>query len=112
MSNTRIFWIIWCTMWALGWLLVGFFTFFLGWLMVPVSLLAILLPIGKEPAQQQGYPPHHGPPNGWTHQGQQQAPPNGPAGWNSGPPPALPPGGRHGVPPGQEPYRKRTEDNR
>lgn len=47
MSNLRLFWIIWCVMWALGWLLVGFFTFFIGWLFVPFSLLAILIPIGS-----------------------------------------------------------------
>ena len=47
MSTLRIFWIIWCCFWALGWLLIGFFTFLLGWLMVPVSLLAILIPVGR-----------------------------------------------------------------
>jgi hypothetical protein len=46
MSNTRIFWIAWCCMWALGWLLLGFFTI-ITWLFVPFSLLAILIPIGK-----------------------------------------------------------------
>ncbi|MDA8185197.1 MAG: hypothetical protein M0035_12385 [Actinomycetota bacterium] len=46
-STLRIFWIIWCCFWALGWLLVGFFTFLLGWVMVPISLLAIFIPIGK-----------------------------------------------------------------
>lgn len=49
MSNLRIFWITWCVTWALGWLLIGFFTFLLGWIMVPPSLLAILLPIGSSP---------------------------------------------------------------
>lgn len=34
-SNVRIFWITWCCFWALD------------WLMVPVSLLAILLPVGR-----------------------------------------------------------------
>ena len=48
MSSLRMFWIAWCVMWALGWLLVGFFTFLLGWLMVPVSLAAILLPVGVD----------------------------------------------------------------
>ncbi len=46
MTNLRIFWIIWCCFWGLGWLLVGFF-FFPLWLFVPFSLLAILLPIGR-----------------------------------------------------------------
>jgi hypothetical protein len=46
MSNTRIFWIIWCCFWALGWLLIGFFLI-VTWLFVPVSLLAILIPIGR-----------------------------------------------------------------
>lgn len=48
MSNVRIFWIIWCSFWGLGWLLLGFF-FFPLWLFVPFSLLAILLPIGRVP---------------------------------------------------------------
>ena len=47
MSNVRVFWIIWCVMWALGWLLIGLFTIFIGWLFVPLSLLAILIPIGS-----------------------------------------------------------------
>lgn len=49
MSNLRIFWIIWCSGWAFFWLLTGFFTFLLGWLFVPLSLLAILIPVGVEP---------------------------------------------------------------
>jgi hypothetical protein len=52
MSNTRIFWIIWCSMWALAWLLIGFFTFFIGWIGVPISLLCILIPIGSSPRPQ------------------------------------------------------------
>lgn len=80
-SNSRIFWIAWCTMWALGWLLIGFFTFFLGWIMVPVSLLAILIPVGgtgNRAAPQVAYPPP-----GWVPPGQQlppgpPVPPNGP----------------------------------
>lgn len=51
MSNLRIFWIAWCSAWALFWMLAGFFTFLLGWLMIPVSLAAILIPVG------QGYQP-------------------------------------------------------
>jgi hypothetical protein len=71
-SNTRIFWIIWCTMWAVGWLLIGFFTFLLGWIMVPPSLLAILLPVGRAdsgPAPQVVYPPAYPPPAGWVPHG-------------------------------------------
>lgn len=49
MSNLRIFWIIWCTMWAFGWLLCGFI-FFPVWIFVPLSLGAILIPIGSAPS--------------------------------------------------------------
>ena len=59
MSSLRVFWIIWCSFWALGWLLIGFFTFLLGWFMVPVSLAAIMLPVGQPPKQ-----PHPPPPPG------------------------------------------------
>ena len=47
MSDLRLIWVVWCVMWALGWLLIGFFTFFIGWIFVPLSLLAILVPIGS-----------------------------------------------------------------
>src|SRR5919112_3062843 len=40
MSDLRLIWVVWCVMWALGWLLIGFFTFFIGWIFVPLSLLA------------------------------------------------------------------------
>src|SRR4051794_37183765 len=50
MSNVRPFWIAWCCCWAAFWLIIGFFTFGLGWIGVPLSLLAILIPIGP-PAQ-------------------------------------------------------------
>src|ERR1039458_9189844 len=53
MSNTRIFWIIWCSMWALFWLLIGFFTLLIGWIGVPISLLCILIPIGSSSSQPQ-----------------------------------------------------------
>jgi hypothetical protein len=46
MANLRIFWIIWCCGWAFFWFLAGFGTFLLGWLMVPVSLALILVPVG------------------------------------------------------------------
>jgi hypothetical protein len=48
-SNVRIFWIIWCAFWALFWLLAGFFTFAFGWILVPLSLFAILIPVGQGP---------------------------------------------------------------
>jgi hypothetical protein len=47
MSNLRVFWIAWCSAWALGWLLLGFFTL-VTWLFVPLSLAALLLPVGCE----------------------------------------------------------------
>jgi hypothetical protein len=46
MSNTRIFWIIWCSAWAVFWFLLGWF-FFPAWIFVPVSLLCILIPVGN-----------------------------------------------------------------
>lgn len=52
MSNLRIFWVAWCSFWALFWLLIGFFTI-IGWLGVPLSLSAILIPVG----QDQNYTP-------------------------------------------------------
>ena len=54
MSNLRIFWIIWCSMWALGWLLCGFLFIPLR-LFVPLSLGAILIPVGS--ARKQLPPP-------------------------------------------------------
>ncbi len=53
-SNLRIFWIIWCSMWGLGWLFVGF-VFFPFWIMVPASLLCILIPVGQ--GRRQVYQP-------------------------------------------------------
>jgi len=47
-SNLRVFWVAWCSAWALGWLLLGFFTL-VTWLFVPLALAAILLPVGCEP---------------------------------------------------------------
>ena len=61
MSNVRVFWIIWCVMWALGWLLIGFFTIFIGWLFVPLSLLAILIPIGSTKNPRPITSPQRGP---------------------------------------------------
>jgi hypothetical protein len=60
-SNLRIFWIVWCSMWALGWLLAGFVTFGLAWAGIPASLLAILLPVGggRQEAPQLALPPGH-----------------------------------------------------
>lgn len=52
MDNTRVFWIAWCSAWALGWFTIGWFTLGLGWLGVPLSLLAILIPVGA-PARPQ-----------------------------------------------------------
>lgn len=51
-SNLRIFWIIWCCGWAVFWFFSGFFTFLLGWLGVPFSLLMILIPVGITPVRQ------------------------------------------------------------
>jgi len=52
MNNTRIFWIIWCSMWALGWMTVGWLIFPINLIMIPASLLAILIPVGTEPPNQ------------------------------------------------------------
>jgi uncharacterized SAM-binding protein YcdF (DUF218 family) len=56
-SNLRVFWFVWCSMWALGWLLMGFFTLGLAWLFVPLSLVAILVPIGRDTAAAIPPPP-------------------------------------------------------
>ena len=48
MTPLRTFWVAWCCCWALGWLLLGFFTI-ITWLFVPFSLLAILVPVGQAP---------------------------------------------------------------
>jgi hypothetical protein len=45
-NNIRPFWIAWCCAWAVGWFFVGLFTFLVGWVFVPMSLLAILIPVG------------------------------------------------------------------
>lgn len=45
-SNVRVFWIIWCSGWAFFWFVLGFVSFGIAWVMVPVSLLAILIPFG------------------------------------------------------------------
>jgi hypothetical protein len=65
MTNLRIFWIAWCCAWALAWLLAGFFTLGLAWLMVPVSLLALLLPVGQTPPPRPPAPPYLYPPQPW-----------------------------------------------
>lgn len=69
MSNLRIFWIAWCVMWALFWLILGFFTI-IGWVGVPFSLLSILIPVGQAEGptvvQQNAYwPPPAAAPPGW-----------------------------------------------
>ena len=46
-STGRVLWIIFCCVFAFVWFLIGFATLGIGWLMVPVSLLAILIPVGK-----------------------------------------------------------------
>lgn len=103
MNNVRPFWIAWCCCWAAFWLIVGFFTFGLGWIGVPLSLLAILIPIGA-PARPLPPPPYclpaprvylQLPPPGY------RQPPTGypqqpPPGYGQRPPPGypqLPPGG-------------------
>jgi hypothetical protein len=80
MSQTRIFWIIWCSMWALGWLLLGFFTI-ITWLFVPLSLLAILLPVGKEGGGGRGPKQVHFGPGGPQIIQQPPAPSTPPPGW-------------------------------
>jgi hypothetical protein len=65
MSNVRPFWIAWCCCWAAFWLIIGFFTFGLGWIGLPLSLLAILIPIGA-PAQPMPPLPYYPPaPQAW-----------------------------------------------
>jgi hypothetical protein len=45
-SGLRVFWIIWCCFWALIWLAIGLVGIF-ELLLVPLSLLAILIPVGR-----------------------------------------------------------------
>ncbi|BBG01912.1 MULTISPECIES: hypothetical protein [Pseudonocardia] len=91
MSDLRVFWIIWCSMWAFGWFVVGFMTLFLGWLMVPMSLLAILIPVGvtaRPPGYVYGYPPggpYPPPPPNWQQYGHPPVHPPG-APWPPQPP--------------------------
>lgn len=54
MSNVRVFWIIWCCAWALGWACFGWILFGVGLLLAPISLLAILIPVGA-PARDEYY---------------------------------------------------------
>jgi len=42
----RTRWLIFCWVWAAIWFVTGIF-FWPFWVMVPVSLLALLLPVGK-----------------------------------------------------------------
>jgi hypothetical protein len=78
-SNARVFWIIWCCGWAFFWFVIGFFSFGLAWVMVPVSLIAILIPVGVD----------RSPPAVWYGQGPLQygQPPPTAYGQHSGPPP-------------------------
>jgi hypothetical protein len=55
-SNLRLFWIIWCCLWAAFWFLSGFFTL-IGFLGAPIALLFLLLPIGKGPRPKAYYVP-------------------------------------------------------
>jgi hypothetical protein len=55
-SNVRLFWIIWCCLWAGFWFISGFFTL-IGFLGAPVALLFLLLPIGKGPRPEAYYVP-------------------------------------------------------
>ena len=67
LSKARVFWIRWCSLWAFFWAAFGIFTP-VGWIGVPFSLLAILIPVGLNrsrpaaiafggPAQATGTPP-------------------------------------------------------
>jgi hypothetical protein len=47
MSTGRTLWIIFCCACAAFWFLLGFGTLFITWLFIPLSLLAILVPVGK-----------------------------------------------------------------
>lgn len=46
MGTGRALWVIWCCAWAGVWTVLGF-VFVLPWLLVPFSLLAVLLPVGR-----------------------------------------------------------------
>lgn len=53
MTPARAVWLCWCGFWAIAWLLVGFFSFGIGWLGIPFSLLAMLLVLIPSPQRQQ-----------------------------------------------------------
>ena len=59
MRPWKIVWLCWCGFWALAWMFVGLFTFGLGWLMVPVSLILMLIVLAPDQprAQQVAYVP-------------------------------------------------------
>jgi hypothetical protein len=43
-------WLAWCGLWALGWLIAGL-AFFPFWLLTIGSVLAMLVPVGKDSRQ-------------------------------------------------------------
>jgi hypothetical protein len=90
MSGLRIFWIIWCSMWALFWMLAGFVSFGAAWLGVPVALLCILIPVGNGRPRPAGYP------KVWP--GSQAS--GYPGGYAPPAPPSLPPPGYYPDPSG------------
>lgn len=48
MTATRVLWILWCAAWAATWVVVGLFTFGLGWLGTIASVLAVFIPVGAQ----------------------------------------------------------------
>jgi len=55
-STGRVLWVLWCLGWSAFWFFVGVFTI-LPLFLIPPSLLAILIPVGKEPSPAPQLPP-------------------------------------------------------
>ncbi len=52
MSTGRVLWIIWCLIWTANWFFFGLFTIVgivVFWPLAALSVLAILIPVGKTP---------------------------------------------------------------
>jgi len=60
MPAARILWLCWCGLWTVLWCLFGF-AFIPFWLMVPVSVGAMFIPVGKPRVVQMLPPPIYPP---------------------------------------------------
>ena len=56
MSAARMLWVLWCLGWAGLWLLLGFGTAGVTWLLVLPSAVMVFLPVGRGRLAAQTYP--------------------------------------------------------